>query len=75
MDKELEQYFERQLEMFATDGWKELVEKAKEVREVSADLRQIKTAEQFHHAKGQLDILDWLISWESVVRQTLAANE
>lgn len=74
-DNELDAYFDRQLDMFNTPGWKELIEKAKEIREVSVDLRAIKTSEQFHFAKGQMDILDWLLNWESQVRQAIKDNE
>jgi hypothetical protein len=67
-DKEIEQFYEEQLSLFASQGYKDLIAKAKEIREVSADIRRMKHSETFFFAKGQLDILDWLINWENTVK-------
>lgn len=75
MDKELEIYYENQLELFHLPGWKELIEKVKEIREGVADIRNIKTSEDFHFNKGQVDILDFLINWEDMVKMAVEQNE
>jgi hypothetical protein len=67
-DREFEQFYEEQLSLFASQGYKDLIAKVKEVREVSADIRRLKNSETFFFAKGQLDILDWLINWENTVK-------
>lgn len=66
MDKELEKYYESRFDMMATQGWKDLVEDAKKMLETYEDIRPLQTVEDLHFAKGQLDILNWLINLKKV---------
>jgi len=75
MDKNDEVYYEEQFNLFASQGWKDLISKVEDIRDVAADITAIKTSEQFHMAKGQVDILDWLLSWENAVRMAHKSNE
>jgi hypothetical protein len=75
MEKELSKYYEDQLSLFAEPGWKDLIEKITEIRDVTVDIRNVKTVEGYHVAKGQIDILDWFLNWENMVRVAQKEHE
>ena len=75
MEKDLRKYYEDQLSLFAEPGWKDLIEKITEIRDVTVDIRNVKTVEGYHVAKGQIDILDWLLNWENMVRVAQKEHE
>jgi hypothetical protein len=66
MDKELEAYYEYRFDMMASKGWHQLIEDIQIMRDNYANIASINTAEELHYRKGQLDILDWLISLKQV---------
>lgn len=66
MTPELEKHYERLLTLFETDGWKEFIEDA---RTMTAPLENIRGVENFEFRKGQLDIADWMLNYESSNRQ------
>ena len=67
MDQALQAYYEAQLALVASKGWKDFVEHATDVREGLQDVRKA-TPESLKFAQGQLDILDWVIGWEQLVK-------
>jgi len=69
MDKETEQWYEHQFDMFNLEGWKELIEQAKDIRDNASKIGLINTSDQLFFVKGQLDILNWLIGWENKVTE------
>lgn len=69
MDKETEQWYDNQFDMFNLPGWKELIEQAKDIRENASKIGLINTSDQLFFVKGQLDILNWLIGWENKVNE------
>lgn len=69
MDKETEQWYEHQFDMFNLEGWKELIEQAKDIRDNASKIGIINDANQLFFVKGQLDILNWLIGWENKVNE------
>lgn len=74
-DIDLEKYYEDQLDMFALPGWKEIISKVEELKVAYSDLSRINTTETLFYSKGQLDILNWLLSWEPLVREAQTQNE
>lgn len=66
MQKELETYYENRFETTATPGWKDLIEDAEKMRSIYSDISSIDTVEKLQFRKGQLDIIDWLISLRKV---------
>ena len=67
MDKETELWYENQFDMFYKQGWKDLVEQVKELRDSYNQVSTIKDEKELHKRLGQLDILDWLVNWEESV--------
>jgi predicted acetyltransferase len=74
MDRELQQYYEDQLALFTHPGWKTFVEHAKASRDAEARIEDIESLDKLHQVKGRLRILDWIISWESMVKQAHSQN-
>ena len=69
MDRELQDYYENRFTTFSTIGWKEFIEDAQEMYN---SLNQISTTddfEGFHKRKGQLDILQWVLTIKDVSEQ------
>ncbi len=61
MDKELQAYYEARFDMMASKGWKDLLEDLQKVAEVSKDLDRCTSVEDLYYAKGQLDILNFIL--------------
>lgn len=74
-DYELEQYYEAQLDLFASQGWKDLLEKAEEIKAVTSDITRCNSEKELFFSKGQLDILNWMVNWETLVREAIRQNE
>jgi hypothetical protein len=69
MDKELEKYYVARMEMFSSQGWKDLLVDAAEMKTSYLDIHNVNTIEQLLFRKGQLDILDWIASIEELSRK------
>lgn len=70
MDRELQDYYESRFSMMSTKGWQDLIE---DIQNLFDNYNKINTAEsfeEFHKRKGQLDILQWLLSLKQVSEQT-----
>ncbi len=61
MDKELQAYYEARFDMMTSKGWKDLLEDLQKVAEVSRDLDRCTSVEDLYYAKGQLDILNFIL--------------
>lgn len=66
LNKELQEYYENRFELTSTQGWKDLIEDAQKMRDAYANIGGISTLEGLHYKKGQLDIIDWLLSLRAV---------
>jgi hypothetical protein len=74
-DYELQKYYEAQLDLFSTPGWKDFMEKAEEIKAVTADITRCNSEKELFFSKGQLDILNWMVGWENLVREAIQQNE
>jgi hypothetical protein len=64
MDRELQTYYENQFDLMSHPGWKDLVDKFKELKAQYNDLSIVPDAQTLYTRQGQLDILNWLLSWK-----------
>jgi len=69
MDKTLQNYYEAQFEMFASPGWKELIEQAQEIKEAVDKITNAQSVEQFWQRKGEIVQINWLLNWETSCRE------
>jgi hypothetical protein len=61
LDRELDDYYTARFDMMASKGWKDLLEDLQKVAEVSRDLDRCTSVEDLYYAKGQLDILNFIL--------------
>lgn len=66
MNKELQTYYEERFSMTSTQGWKDLMEDLEIMQKTYADISRLKTVEELHFSKGQLDIINWMLNIRKV---------
>ena len=69
MDKELQQYYEDRFSTMATVGWKQFIEDVQALFDSYNNISTVDTHEELHKRKGQLDILQWVLTLKSVSEQ------
>lgn len=70
MEQQLQKYYEERFTTFATRGWTDFLEDVAEMLEAYNRIDSVNTFEDFHRRKGQVDILQWIISLKDVSEQT-----
>lgn len=70
MDKKLLDYYEDRFSMMATRGWHDFIEDTQEFFDTYNKINTAESFEEFHKRKGQLDILQWILSLKSVSEQS-----
>lgn len=69
MDRELQDYYEERFSMCSSKGWKQLVEDVEKMNESVDTLKGADTIEQLHFRKGELSIIQWILSLEQSSRE------
>lgn len=62
MDKKLESYYEERFSMMATKGWQDLMEDAENMFKALNQVMPIQNETELQLKRGQLDILNWMLS-------------
>ncbi len=62
MDKDIQEYYEARFDMMASKGWKDLIEDSQKMLDAYNKIERLTGVEDLHYAKGQLDILNWVIN-------------
>lgn len=70
MDQEIQKYYEERFTTMSTQGWRDFIEDVETFYENYNKVNTIETFEEFHKRKGQLDILQWILSLKDVSEQT-----
>lgn len=70
IDKKLQEYYENRFSMAATQGWQDLMEDAQTMFNSLNNVLPIQTEADLHLKRGQLDILQWLLSLKDVSEQS-----
>lgn len=70
IDKKLQEYYESRFSMTATQGWQDLMEDAQAMFTSLNNVLPIQTEADLHLKRGQLDILQWLLSLKDVSEQS-----
>jgi hypothetical protein len=69
LDKELQQYYEDRFSTMTTVGWKQFIEDVQALFDSYNNISTVDTHEELHKRKGQLDILQWVLTLKSVSEQ------
>ena len=70
MDEKLQAYYEARFSMMATEGWKDLIEDAQVFFDGINKVSAIQNENDLFMKKGQLDVLQWLLSLKDISSQT-----
>jgi hypothetical protein len=70
VDKKLQEYYEERFSTMSTKGWKDFIEDAQNIYDSYNAINTVENFEDFHKRKGQLDILQWILSLQQVSEQT-----
>lgn len=62
MDQKLQEYYDNRFSTMATQGWQDLIDDATEMFKAVNNLAPVVTEADLYYRKGQLDILQWLLS-------------
>lgn len=62
MDRKLQSYYDSRFEMMATKGWQDLIEDAENMFKALNQVMPIQNETELQLKRGQLDILNWIIS-------------
>ena len=62
MDKELQKYYEDRFSMMATQGWTDFNDDVKNIFNAVNNLAPIVNEQDLFFRKGQLDILQWVLT-------------
>lgn len=62
MDKNLQDYYEEAFSLFASQGWKDLVDDMKALQSEVTKIENIKDEKDLWFRRGQLDILDLIVN-------------
>ena len=73
MDKQLEKYYEERFSTMATQGWKDFIEDTTNIFNAVNKVAPIQNEHDLFFRKGQLDILQWVISLKESSEQAYEA--
>ena len=69
MNKDLENYYNARFDLFSSQGWADLTEDLQGMVDSYSDISKINSIEDLYVRKGQLDILNWLLSLKEISEQ------
>jgi len=69
LQKELQEYYEERFSTMTTVGWKQFIEDVQALFDSYNNITTVDTHEELHKRKGQLDILQWVLTLKSVSEQ------
>jgi hypothetical protein len=69
IDKKLQSYYENRFSMMATEGWQDLMEDAQTMFNSLNHVLSIQNESDLMVKKGQLDLLQWLITLKPASEQ------
>ena len=75
MDKDLQEYYEERFKMMVSKGWLDLIEDAQKLHDQYNSLHSVEDEKTLHKRKGQLDILNWILTLKNVSQETYAELE
>lgn len=68
MNEELKKYYEARFDMFASQGWKDLIEDIDERIAAISSIMAVRDIEQLRQRQGELETLEWLKSLPQLSR-------
>jgi hypothetical protein len=73
VDKQLEKYYEERFSTMATQGWKQFLEDVQGIFDAVNKVAPIQNELDLYFRKGQLDILQWVLTLKESSEQAYEA--
>lgn len=70
LDKDLQEYYEEQFNMFASKGWTDFSEDMQQLYDAVYDITTVENLETLYFRKGQLDILNLILERKKTFEAT-----
>lgn len=70
MDIKLQKYYEDRFATMTTQGWTDFIEDVQALFDAYNQISTVESHEELHKRKGQLDILQWILTLKNVSEQT-----
>tara|TARA_R110000803_G_scaffold139163_3_gene205857 strand:- start:3720 stop:3965 length:246 start_codon:yes stop_codon:yes gene_type:complete len=70
MDKDLQEYYEERFKMMVSKGWLDLIEDSQKLHDQYNSLNSVEDEKTLNRRKGQLDILNWILTLKNVSQET-----
>lgn len=70
-----EQFLKDRLELFETEGWLDLMAELENIESSVRDVDTMESEKDLWHAKGQLQVLGFLLSLESATKIAMEQSE
>lgn len=68
MNEELKKYYTDRFDMFASQGWRDLIEDIDERINAISSIKAVKDIETLRHRQGEMETLEWLKSLPALSR-------
>ena len=75
LTRELELYYENYLDMFRSEGWKQLIKELKENAVSVNSVEATKDGNDMYFRKGQLNVLAHMINLETIILNAYEEKE
>ncbi len=69
MDIKLQKYYEDRFATMSTQGWTDFIEDVQALFDAYNQISTVESHEELHKRKGQLDILQWILTLKNVSEQ------
>lgn len=69
MDIKLQKYYEDRFATMTTQGWTDFIEDVQALFDAYNQISTVESHEELHKRKGQLDILQWILTLKNVSEQ------
>lgn len=69
MNRELQDYYENRFSMMSSQGWVDFIEDTQQLFDTYNKINTADSFEEFHKRKGQIDILQWILSLKRASEQ------
>ncbi len=70
MTEELEKYYENRLAMFASQGWKDLMDDVRQMLETTDTVQSVQDLRQLGLKQGEVSMMNWLLTIEDLSRKS-----
>jgi len=73
-DKETDDYYEHQLVMFESQGWKYFTDQVRDMK-AATDTLKAATPENLGFRRGELSIMEWILAWPNALRMAYQTKD